>query len=69
MSAEELGKVIEEFLFWEKIYKGLCLNKKLPGDIIIPKNEVVWDLLREFEEERDYYSIMYRRKVVRKKIF
>lgn len=69
LRGEELEKVVVEFLFWEKNYPFLCINKKVENEDEIPNIQEVMDLLEEFKEEYDYYSIMHRRAMVRKKIY
>ena len=64
LSEDELKKIKEEYLFWERNYFSICINKKLPNEI--PNNEVIIGLLNEFKEQHDYYAIMHRRSMVKK---
>ena len=64
MDRESLLKIIEEFLFWEKNYFNICINKQVPEQV--PDNDEIIRLLNEFKEEHDYYAIMLRRAMIKK---
>jgi hypothetical protein len=58
MTPDELERISEEIVFWENNMFDICIRKKMPEKI--PNNQSVKQLLRLFEEERDYYALVRR---------
>jgi hypothetical protein len=63
MNPDELIRINEEIVFWERNMFDICVNKKIPDQI--PDNFSIKKLLVDFLEERDYYSLVKRLSLLR----